>query len=55
VNGIGRLIHYGSRQMRLIQSGQVGNYLLIMVLSMVVFFLIWFNDNKIMALIHKIF
>ncbi|MCA6481855.1 MAG: NADH-quinone oxidoreductase subunit L [Chitinophagaceae bacterium] len=55
VNGVGRLIHYGSRQMRLIQSGQVGNYLLIMVLSMVVFFLIWFNDNKIMALIHKIF
>lgn len=55
VNGIGRLVHYSSRQIRLIQSGQVGNYLLIMVLSMVVFFLIWFNDNKLMALIQKIF
>lgn len=55
VNGMGRLVHYSSRQIRLVQSGQVGNYLLIMVLSMVVFFLIWFNDNKIMALINKIF
>ena len=55
INGLGKLVHYSSRQFRLIQSGQVGNYLLIMVLSMVVFFLIWFNDITLMAWIHKIF
>lgn len=55
VNGVGKLVHYGSRQIRLVQSGQVGNYLLIMVLSMVVFFLIWFNDTALMKLLHNIF
>jgi len=55
VNVVGKLVHYGSRQFRLVQSGQVGNYLLIMVLSMVVFFLIWFNDTALMKLLHNIF
>ncbi len=55
VNGVGRLVSYGSRQLRLLQSGQVGNYILIMVLSMVVFFLIWFNDATIVQFFHKIF
>jgi NADH-quinone oxidoreductase subunit L len=55
VNGVGKLVHYGSRQFRLVQSGQVGNYLLIMVLSMVVFFLVWFNDSTLMKLLHNIF
>ena len=55
VNGVGKLVHYGSRQIRLVQSGQVGNYLLIMVLSMVVFFLVWFNDSTLMKLLHNIF
>jgi NADH-quinone oxidoreductase subunit L len=39
VNGVGRLVHYGGRQMRWLQSGQVGNYVLLMVISMVLFFL----------------
>ena len=55
VNGVGKLVHYGSRQIRLVQSGQVGNYLLIMVLSMVVFFLVWFNDSTLMKFLHNIF
>jgi NADH-quinone oxidoreductase subunit L len=55
VNGVGKLVAYGSRQMRLIQSGQVASYLLVMVLSMVVFFIIWFNDATIIKLINKIF
>jgi len=55
VNGVGKLVQYGSRQIRLVQSGQVGNYLLIMVLSMVVFFLVWFNDSTLMKLLHNIF
>jgi NADH-quinone oxidoreductase subunit L len=42
VNGVGRLVHYGGRQMRWLQSGQIGNYILLMVLSMVVFFVLQF-------------
>lgn len=42
VNGIGRLIGYGSRQMRWLQSGQVGSYVLLMVISMVLFFVLQF-------------
>lgn len=42
VNGIGRLLHYSSRQIRWIQSGQVGSYVLLMVVSILVFFVIQF-------------
>ena len=42
VNGVGRLVNYSSRQMRLLQSGQVGSYVLLMVLSMLVFFVFQF-------------
>jgi len=55
VNGVGKLVAYGSRQLRLIQSGQVASYLLIMILSMVVFFIIWFNDATIIRYLDKIF
>ncbi len=54
VNGTGKLVHYGSRQLRLLQSGQVGAYLLAMILSIVVFMLVWFNDGTIMNLLNKI-
>ena len=40
VNGIGRSVNYGSRQLRLLQSGQVGSYLLLMVIGMLVLFII---------------
>jgi NADH-quinone oxidoreductase subunit L len=39
VNGVGKLIHFSARQMRLIQSGQVGSYVLIMVVSIILFFI----------------
>ena len=55
VNGVGKVVGYSSRQLRLVQSGQVGNYILIMVLAMVVFFLIWFNDGVIVQFFNKIF
>ena len=55
VNGVGRLVGYGSRQLRLLQSGQVGSYILMMVLAMVVFILVWFNDATIMRFLEKIF
>ena len=40
VNGVGRLIQYGSRQLRLLQSGQVGGYVLLMVVGILVLFLV---------------
>jgi NADH-quinone oxidoreductase subunit L len=55
VNGVGKLVGYGSRQLRLLQSGQVGSYILVMVLAMVVFILIWFNDMAIMRFFNKVF
>jgi NADH-quinone oxidoreductase subunit L len=55
VNGVGKLVSYGSRQFRLLQSGQVGTYILMMVMALVLFIIIWFNDNAIMYYLHKIF
>ncbi len=40
VNGTGKFIQYSSRQLRWLQSGQVGSYILIMVVATVVFFII---------------
>jgi NADH-quinone oxidoreductase subunit L len=40
VNGVGKLVQYGGRQMRWLQSGQVGSYILIMVVATVLFFVI---------------
>jgi NADH-quinone oxidoreductase subunit L len=42
VNGVGRLVNYGSRQLRWLQSGQVGSYVLLMVISMLMFFVLQF-------------
>jgi NADH-quinone oxidoreductase subunit L len=39
VNGIGRSVQYSARQFRLLQSGQVGSYVLIMVVSIIIFFI----------------
>ncbi|HVF81908.1 MAG TPA: NADH-quinone oxidoreductase subunit L [Flavisolibacter sp.] len=46
VNGVGKLVNYSSRQMRWLQSGQVGNYVLLMVVSMVLFFVLQFFLRK---------
>jgi NADH-quinone oxidoreductase subunit L len=46
VNGVGKSIQYGSRQLRLLQSGQVGNYILLMVVSILIFFVIEFFLKK---------
>lgn len=55
VNGVGNFIHYSSRQLRLVQSGKVGVYILMMVLSLVgLFVLFWFQGN-ILEFVHKIF
>jgi len=54
VNGTGKLVQYGARQTRLMQSGQVGYYILFMVLSIVLLFLIWFNDLAITRFLHNL-
>lgn len=40
VNGVGRAVNYGSRQIRLLQSGQVGTYVLLMVFGILMLFII---------------
>ncbi|MEP6711676.1 MAG: NADH-quinone oxidoreductase subunit L [Ferruginibacter sp.] len=40
VNGVGKAVSYGSRQLRWLQSGQVGAYVLLMVIGMLVLFII---------------
>ncbi|MFZ1783978.1 MAG: NADH-quinone oxidoreductase subunit L [Ferruginibacter sp.] len=40
VNGVGKAVNYSSRQIRLLQSGQVGAYVLMMVLGILIFFII---------------
>ena len=40
VNGVGKLVTYSSRQLRWLQSGQVGAYVLLMVIGMLILFFI---------------
>lgn len=40
VNGVGKLVNYSGRQLRWLQSGQVGAYVLLMVLGMLILFFI---------------
>jgi len=40
VNGVGKLVNWGSSRMRLLQSGQVGTYIFAMVVGIVVLFAI---------------
>lgn len=46
VNGVGRGVQYAGRQIRLMQSGQVGNYILLMVLSIVLMIILIFYGNN---------
>jgi len=40
VNGVGRAVNYGSRQIRLLQTGQVSAYMLLMVVAILILFII---------------
>ncbi len=40
VNGVGRAVNYGSRQVRLLQSGRIGTYILLMVIGILVLFIV---------------
>lgn len=55
VNGVGRFVHYGARQIRLLQSGLVGSYILFMVLSITVLFLVFWNQEIIKAFLQNMF
>jgi NADH-quinone oxidoreductase subunit L len=55
VNGVGKFVNYSSRQLRLLQNGQVGSYILFMVLAIIVIVLIWVNDGYIYRFIIKLF
>jgi NADH-quinone oxidoreductase subunit L len=46
VNGVGKGVQYGSRQLRLLQSGQVGNYVLLMIVGTLVLFALQFFLKK---------
>jgi NADH-quinone oxidoreductase subunit L len=46
VNGVGRGVQYSSRQLRLLQSGQVGNYVLLMIAGMLILFVLQFFLKK---------
>jgi NADH-quinone oxidoreductase subunit L len=46
VNGVGKAVNYGSRQLRLLQSGQVGSYVFLMVLSILLLLLYEFFIKK---------
>ena len=46
VNGTGKLVQYTGRQVRWIQSGQVGSYVLLMVISILLFFALQFFVKK---------
>jgi NADH-quinone oxidoreductase subunit L len=52
VNGVGRGVNYAGRQIRLIQNGQVGSYILLMVLSMVLLIILVFYGNNLNPLIN---
>ncbi len=40
VNGVGKAVNYGGRQIRLLQNGQVGTYILLMVFGILILFII---------------
>ncbi len=40
VNGVGRGVNYTSRQIRLLQNGQAGTYILMMVLGIIILFIV---------------
>jgi len=40
VNGVGKAVNYSSRQVRLLQSGHVGSYVLLMVIGILILFIV---------------
>ncbi len=55
VNGVGTFVQYSSRRLRLVQNGKVGTYILFMVFSILVLWLIFWNQTDIFNFFQKIF
>lgn len=55
VNGTGSLVQYASRRIRLIQSGKTGNYILMMVISLSILFILFWNQTVIVSFFNNIF
>ena len=55
VNGVGIFVQYSSRRLRLVQNGKVGSYILLMVFSILVLWLIFWNQTTIISFFQKIF
>ena len=55
VNGTGRFVQYSGRQIRHMQSGQVGNYILLMILGTVLLILLLFYGHNMNPVINWIF
>ena len=55
VNGVGTFVNYSSRRLRLVQNGRVGTYILLMVFSIVVLFVVFWNQTNIIDFFQKIF
>ena len=54
INGTGKIVQYSARQLRLIQNGQVGYYILFMVFSIVLLLILWFNDTIILRFYYTL-
>jgi len=54
INGSGKIVQYSARQLRLIQNGQVGYYILFMVFSIVLLLILWFNDTIILRFYYSL-
>jgi len=54
VNGTGKLVQYSARKVRLIQNGQVGYYILFMVIGIILLFVFWFNDLNILRFLNNL-
>jgi len=54
VNGTGKLVQYSARKVRLIQNGQVGYYILFMVIGIILLFAFWFNDLSILRFFNNL-
>ncbi len=55
VNGVGTLVQYSSRKVRLLQSGKTGSYILMMVVSLCILFMLFWNQTIIVSFFNKIF
>ena len=55
VNGTGKLVQYSSRQLRLLQNGQIGTYILIMVFAIVLVILLVWEQATVLQFLKKIF